>query len=154
MASIKMGIERNGRKIIPCMFDKIKPAIVDGKESNEIFITQNNGLFGFARVPTSTDDHSSRYTDTEYTNISPFENGVAVVSRHCVSSGMQYGIINMYGAETLKCKYDDIQKLTDKFFLVRRNDKYGIYCVGCFDLFIPVAFTHIEYEAEKFTLHI
>lgn len=143
MPKIKMVMEQNGKLIVPCRYDDIKPAIVDDKESEEIYITKKNLLFGLANIKRSIT------TENIYISISNFENGLAIVKKWCVSRGTKYGIINTDLYECLECDYDSITKLSNKFYLVRRNDSYGVYKVGMLrKLIVPCVCTHIEHHIE------
>lgn len=143
MAKIKKGIEENGKIVLPCCYDDIKPAIIDDKESAEIYVTNDKSLFGFVDIK------NNRNTKNLYNSISGFSNGLAIVSKWCISRGRKYGIITTGLYECLECNYDEIKRISDKFFLVRNDDKYGLYKAGIINrLFVPCECKHIEHYTD------
>lgn len=144
MAEIKKVLKLND-KTISKAYDDITPAVVDNEESNTIFVTKENGLYGFVRIS----EGKLPCTDNIYTSISNFENGVAIVSRFSISHGKQYGIIDKNLYECLKCKYNEITKLSDVLYKIRGDDKYALYKVGYDGLILPLICSHISCIEDK-----
>ncbi len=142
----KKGVKREGKVVIPFEFDDIMQATVDGKKSQEIFLTINNDLLGLAKIIKKENGKETYlFTDNDYHEIEDFKNNVAIISIYDERFGNKYGLIDINLNILLDCKYDKITFLDDKLFLVDIRGKYGVYKLGdkTDKLIIPCNFSKI-----------
>ena len=142
----KKGVKKDGKYIIPCNFDDIKPAIVDGKGSDEIYITIDDDLFGIAKI-VDLSENKVEYIKNEFSFIDEFKNGVAIYSTYCDRFGTKFGLINIDFVELVECVYDRIYWLSDTLLAMQHKGKYGIYSIDEAKFIVPC-----EYDEVKFSI--
>lgn len=150
MANIvtRTGVEKDGKIIIPCEFDRIKPAIVDDKESEELYITYKDDGLGIAKVIADSPE-KNMYTDNDFCYIGKFRNSVAIVAMYCERFGTKYGIIDTDFNEQLECIYDEIKWLNDELLSIWKNGKYGIFSLKEMSVIISTAFKGVTYSGSN-----
>jgi len=120
----KKGLKVNGKYIIPCTFDDIIPAVIDGKESDEIFLTIDDGFLGAAKVDINKENYTA--IKNEFYSITDFSDGIAVISIYCERFGEKCAIINKNLDILTDFEYDSIETLSNKLFKVKKYGRYGV----------------------------
>lgn len=140
----KKGVQKDGKVVIPCLFDEIEHAMVDGMRSEDIYVTSNDDLFGLAKIVDEAEGKID-YIDPEYSSIGEFKNGVSIVGLYCERFGAKYGLIDTSFNEQLECLYDEIKWLTDELLTIRQDGLYGVYSLKKEKIIVPTGFSGITY---------
>lgn len=131
----KKGVKMNEKYIVPCVYDDIIPARVNGTESNELFITQSNDMFGLVKVDPKTMDKTIRECD--YDMIGEFDNDVAIICIHDERFGKKYSIVDTDLNVKNLFEYQNVTRLSSELFEVTKDgkvgiiDKYGNVIISC-----------------------
>ena len=147
----KKGVMKDGKIIIPFEYDDIKPATIDGEESNDIFITKKDDMIGAVKLGDSP--FCPIKIKNGYHSISCFEKGIAVISEYCDRIGEKFGIIDTNLEILTIIKYDKISRVSAKFFDVVEDGKHGIIDSKG-KLIIACEFDNIHYNEEENTFQI
>jgi len=135
----------NGKKIvIPFEYDDIKPAIVDGEESEEIFITIQNGEIGLSKI--SPAGIRYEYLDAnDFHSISEFKRGIAIISDYDEKIGEKFAIINTDLDILTEFEYDEIQRVIATHFIVKKDGLYGLIDGNGSEI-VPCKWNEIKYN--------
>ena len=147
----KKGVMSEGKCIITCKFDNVVPAIVDGKDSDILYITVDDDLSGLAKYIPEKDDVI--YTKNEYNSISTFVDGIAIVAVYDERHGKKFGLINSDFEDVLNCNFDSITRLSNNLYSVKREGKYGIFDTDLEKIVVKCEFNGISYEKNKVDSH-
>lgn len=120
----KKGVKKGGKYIVPCEYDDIFPARVNGKESKELYITESDDLLGLVKVNPEAEE--TVILNNEYNKIGEFENDVAVIGIYSERHGFKYSLVDTDLNIKTKFEYDSISRISSEFFEVVKEGKHGI----------------------------
>ena len=101
--------------------------MVDGQESQELFITEKDASKGIIKILyTEKGPTSYRPIKCSFSSVSDFVYGTAIVSSADEKTGSRFGLINEELDYVLSMQYEGISRISDKIFTVKKN---GLYCV-------------------------
>lgn len=138
----KKGVKRGDKYIIPCEYDDIMPAVIDGVESDEIFLTQGENGLGIVKY--NSDDESNMYIKNEHYSISDFEKGFANISIYDERFGERFSIVDTNLNIKTEFKYTEINRLSDEFFEVQNHAYHGVIDKDGKEI-IPCMYAKINY---------
>lgn len=121
----KQGLTNDGKTIVPCIYDKITPIIVDGKESDERFVATDGNAMFFLKLNLKENTRGTKHI-SDYHSIGDFENDIAIVSIYCERFGEKYALVNIDFDELTKFEYDNIERLPNKYFRVTKAGYQGV----------------------------
>ena len=142
----KTGIQVGDKLFIPCEYDAVYPAMVDGQESQELFITEKDASKGIIKILyTEKGPTSYRPIKCSFSSVSDFVYGTAIVSSADEKTGSRFGLINEELDYVLSMQYEGISRISDKIFTVKKNGLYGVYDLEKKEIIVPCKFKEIQY---------
>lgn len=148
----KTAIEFDGDILLPFEYDDIRRAIVDGKESNSVFITKKGHELGIVKIF----DDGDYKEEEEFHSVGDFIDGVAIVSYYDERFGEKFILAKVTDDDLIVLglpKYDSIERLHDGLYKVREEAKYGVLDSEG-NLIISCLFSKIEYNIEKNSFYL
>ena len=149
-----IGIKYKDLFLVPPNYDSIKPAIVDGKASDNIFLTAVDGKVGCIVVYYGK--QSYRKIDPIYDSVGEFKNGIAIARTSPVTHKPLFELINtnldMVLDEEL---FDNITRVDNGYFIVEKDGFYGVLNSKGIEV-VACKFSSIEFDknTKKFSLDV
>lgn len=149
----RAAIELDGEFVLPFEYDDIKRAIVDGKESDYVFITANDDGYGIIKMCDDGD-----YTEENgFHTVGEFIDGIAIVSYYDERLGEKFILAKLSEDEGLVVlglpKYDSIERLSKGIYKVHEAGYYGILDDDG-NRIISCSFKEIQYDVKEKTYYL
>jgi len=110
----KMGVIRDGKILIPYMYDQIEPVIVDGKASHTIFKTTNDGKKGVVKYNEEEDSYAFIEENIEF--VTDYEDDVAIIATENILGGKLQCLIDTDLNKRACGKYNKIQRVGKGYY--------------------------------------
>ena len=148
-----VGLRIGNEVVVETIYDDIKPAKVNGTVSDHIFLTLLDEEMGAIKLDDSFEQEV--VLDPQYSDISDFVDGIAIVSIGSPRHRPLYGLIDSNLYVIISCKYEKITRLQNGFFeLLDSDGKYGV--ANSEGILFDCKYKSIEYnpETNKFELQL